>query len=62
MGGIGNIITAPTKGMSSQFNNKVARESLNITNSLIISNSQILFQDMGNGKIMPVPMQFNQFN
>jgi len=37
-------------------NYRVNRDSLNITNSLIISNSQILFQDMGNGKI--VPMQF----
>lgn len=45
-----------------QVSSKVARDSLNITNSLIISNSQILFQDMGNGKIVPVPMQFNQLN
>lgn len=65
MGGIGSFIAAPPKGMvglNSQFNNKMARDSLNITNSLIISNSQILFQDMGNGKIVPVPMQFNQLN
>lgn len=65
MGGIG-VVAGTTKGgmpsLGHQFNNKMARDSLNITNSLIISNSQILFQDMGNGKIVPVPMQFNQLN
>ena len=39
-----------------QLNSKVARDSLNITNSIIVSNSQILFHDMGNGKIVPVPI------
>ena len=34
---------------------RLGRDNLNITNSLIISNSQILFQDMGNGKIIPMP-------
>lgn len=42
MGGIG-VIAGPGKGMmpgiGNQFNNKMARDSLNITNSLIISNS-----------------------
>jgi hypothetical protein len=35
------------------------REILNITNSMIISNSQILFQDSGNGKIIPMPFTQN---
>ena len=35
------------------------REILNITNSMIISNSQILFQDNGNGKIIPMPFDQN---
>jgi hypothetical protein len=46
-----------TQGSNNVINNQittVARDSLNITNSLIISNSQILFQDMGNGKIIPM--------
>ena len=37
------------------LNGRLDRDNLNITNSLIISNSQILFQDMGNGKIIPMP-------
>ena len=67
MSGIGNIMQAPNKQVvginNGQFTNKMARDSLNITNSLIISNSQILFQDMGNGKIVPVPIShLNQIN
>jgi hypothetical protein len=45
MGGLGNIISAQKKSILSGLNpNKIGtRDSLNITNSLIISNSQILF-------------------
>lgn len=57
-----NQVLNPKQPAGMQVSSKVARDSLNITNSLIISNSQILFQDMGNGKIVPVPMQFNQLN
>ena len=38
-----------------EFNSNQLKDKLNITNSLIISNSQILFQDIGNGKIIPIP-------
>lgn len=37
------------------MNEQLMKDQLNITNSLIISNSQILFQDIGNGKIIPIP-------
>lgn len=38
-----------------QLNEQFMKDQLNITNSLIISNSQILLQDLGNGNIRPIP-------
>lgn len=48
--------TQPNGGMNIQAAmSDQLKDKLNITNSLIISNSQILFQDIGNGKIIPIP-------
>lgn len=46
----------PKDSLSGSIDLAALKEHLNITNSLIISNSQILVHDMGNGKVVPMPL------
>ena len=42
-----------SQNITNNTNSRINRDSVNITNSIIVSNSQIVFQDMGNGKLIP---------